>query len=126
MRRVNALTAAPREPTTGKRRRELRADAGRMKVNNKMLTLQLPAINPPPPSWLYNLDEVLWAHDLVSVDCGRHVGNRKACEARGMEIAAMLDDVEVVQCVGHKVLMHRPKLGPENARVAEAVVDTVE
>jgi len=116
----------------GAKRRELRALAGRLKANRTLTQaywvgdkienysedaiLQLSL----DPSWMEKLDDALWNNELVLLRLNNAVNKKKGAKVLGNRIAEQLaGGTEVVQVVGHTVLLYRANTSTESSNNTE-------
>ena len=93
---------------TGRHRRILRAIAGRMKVEQKLPIL--PASNEISDSILTNIAETMENNELVALRFNKAAKKIEAKEL-GLRIA-QASNSEVIQTLGHTVLLFRPTQPP--------------
>lgn len=112
---------------TGAMRAALRSLAGRLKTENKSVEQAWPSKGPSvegvedlttaisnlylDPSWLENIDSLLWSKELVLLRLNNAVKKKRGTKLLGNRIATELD-AHVAQVVGHTVLLYRPGIPP--------------
>ena len=63
------------------------------------------------PSWLEQLDTLLWEHEIVNLRLNKAVGKKKLAKRLGERVAKELG-AHVAQTVGHTSLLYRPGIPP--------------
>ncbi|CAM9137994.1 unnamed protein product [Discosporangium mesarthrocarpum] len=96
---------------TGREKRALRSLAGRRRSEGKLRIMNLGYID-PPDGFMQELDTSLRSHELVNVRLAA-VGKKAEAKELGASLATHMD-AELVQTMGHTVLLFRPGKGAKS------------